>query len=53
MIGSHGFVALFTTQQVNSLAALVTGSFCALAFGAIAGALFAVCYNMTAHAPGR
>lgn len=43
---SHMFIALFTTQPVTSTAALAEGLCWSLVFGALAGALFALFYNL-------
>ncbi len=48
IIGSHAFVGLFTIAPVQSVAALGMGSLWAVVFGAVAGALIALCYNLTA-----
>lgn len=43
---SHMFIALFTTQPVASSAALVEGLCWSFVFGAVAGAVIAVSYNL-------
>ena len=43
---THGYIALFTPQEVNSTGALLEGTLWSLLFGVLAGALFAVVYNL-------
>jgi hypothetical protein len=43
---THGFIGLFTIQPVGSTDALWMGGLFAFAFGAIAGAIIAHCYNL-------
>lgn len=44
---THGYIGLFTNAEMNSVAALLEGGVWALAFGAVAGALLALTYNLT------
>lgn len=43
---SHMFIALFTTQPTASSSALVEGLCWSFVFGAVAGAVIAVTYNL-------
>jgi len=42
---SHMYLSLFTVMPMNTASGLVVGGLCALASGAVLGALFAVIYN--------
>ena len=46
IVGSHAFIGLFTLAPTASLDALAMGGICALIFGAVAGALIAIGYNL-------
>lgn len=43
---SHMYLALFTSAEITSATALVTGLCLSFGFGAFAGALLAICYNL-------
>lgn len=45
---THMYLKLFTNAQINSSSALVQGLCWSVAFGLIAGALIAFCYNLLA-----
>ena len=45
---THMYIALFTTAEVSSSAALIQGLCWSLAFGLIAGSLIAFIYNLLA-----
>ncbi|MEO7634751.1 MAG: hypothetical protein ABIS38_03770 [Sphingomicrobium sp.] len=44
----HMYLSLFTNAEITSILALVQGLGWSLAFGLIAGALIAFCYNLLA-----
>lgn len=43
---THAYISLFTTAPVSSVTALVEGLGWSLLFGALAGGVFAVIYNL-------
>jgi hypothetical protein len=45
---THAYIRLFTTAEVNSIAALAEGTLWSLLFGALVGASFAIIFNATA-----
>lgn len=45
---THAYIGLFTTAPIGSAAALAEGGLWSLLFGALAGALFALVYNLAA-----
>lgn len=45
---THAYIGLFTDADTSSIEALLEGTAWALLFGAIAGAVFASAYNLTA-----
>lgn len=45
---THGYIALFTPAEMQSVQALSEGTLWALLFGVLVGAVFAVCYNLFA-----
>ena len=45
---THAYVALFTPAELNSVQALLEGTFWSLGFGLITGAVLATAYNLLA-----
>ena len=43
---THMYLALFTSAEITTTAALITGLCLSFGFGAFAGALLAICYNL-------
>ncbi len=43
---THAYIGLFTLAEPHSVQALVEGTCWSLAFGALAGAVIAICYNL-------
>ena len=44
---THGYIGLFTSEEMSSVAALLQGGIWSLAFGLVGGAILAVAYNLT------
>ncbi len=45
---THMYIQLFTNAQISSTTALIQGAGSSMVFGAVAGALIAAVYNLTA-----
>ncbi len=50
---THLYLALFTSAEITTTAALVTGLCLSFGFGAFAGALIAACYNLFGYLEPR
>ena len=50
---THGYITLFTPAPVDSVQALAEGSLWSLLFGALAGTVFALIYNLLARLDRR
>jgi len=46
---THAYISLFTPAAIHSVRALVEGTFWALLFGLVAGAVLATAYNLLAR----